>query len=101
MQLCRRHRIHFSFTFVWFDCHCPWTCPALFCGATAGVYGNATGGVRGAVAGAFVNGLLLSFLPACLLPVLGALGFEGTTFGDTDFGIIGILIGLIKFLFQL
>ena len=40
-------------------------------------------------------------LPACLLPVLGTLGFEGTTFGDTDFGIIGILIGLIKFIFHL
>lgn len=79
----------------------PGLVPHFFCGATAGVYGNATGGVRGAIAGAFVNGLLLSFLPACLLPVLGTLGFEGTTFGDTDFGIIGILIGLIKFVFQL
>lgn len=57
--------------------------------------------MRGAVAGSFVNGILLSFLPACLLPVLGTLGFEGTTFGDTDFGIIGILIGLIKFIFHL
>ncbi|MGN7944719.1 PTS ascorbate transporter subunit IIC [Bacillus sp. 22446] len=79
----------------------PGLVPHFFCGATAGVYGNATGGVRGAVAGSFVNGILLSFLPACLLPVLGTLGFEGTTFGDTDFGIIGILIGLIKFIFHL
>ncbi|WP_236620415.1 hypothetical protein [Geobacillus thermopakistaniensis] len=32
--------------------------------------------------GAFANGILISFLPALLLPVLGLLGFEGTTFGD-------------------
>lgn len=47
--------------------------------------------------GAFANGILISFLPALLLPVLGSLGFEGTTFGDSDFGIVGILLGyLIK-----
>lgn len=71
----------------------PGMVPHFFCGATAGIYGNATGGKKGAVVGAFVNGLLISFLPALLLPVLGNLGFENTTFGDFDFGVIGILIG--------
>lgn len=71
----------------------PGLVPHFFCGATAGVYGNATGGKRGAIIGSFVNGLLLSFLPALVLPVLGTLGFANTTFGDVDFAIIGIIIG--------
>lgn len=73
----------------------PGLVPHFFCGATAGIYGNATGGRRGAMIGAFVNGLFLAFLPAFLLPVLGQLGFSNTTFGDFDFGVIGILLGKI------
>jgi ascorbate PTS system EIIC component len=77
----------------------PGLIPHFFTGAAAGVFGNATGGRRGAIFGAFANGILISFLPALLLPVLGSLGFEGTTFGDSDFGIVGILLGyLIKVL---
>lgn len=67
--------------------------PHFFCGATAGIFGNATGGRRGAILGSFVNGLFLAFLPATLLPVLGKLGFANTTFGDFDFGVFGILLG--------
>ena len=74
----------------------PGLVPHFFCGATAGIYGNATGGKKGAMLGAFVNGLLLSFLPAALLPVLGKLGFANTTFGDVDFTVIGILLGTIN-----
>lgn len=73
----------------------PGMVPHFFTGATAGIYGNATGGRRGSVIGAFVNGLAISFIPALLLPVLGDLGFSNTTFGDTDFGIIGILLGRV------
>ncbi|WP_066890435.1 PTS ascorbate transporter subunit IIC [Clostridium nigeriense] len=77
----------------------PGLVPHFFCGATAGIYGNSTGGKRGAAIGAFVNGLLITFIPALLLPVLGDLGFQNTTFGDFDFGIIGIAIGkLYEFL---
>jgi PTS system ascorbate-specific IIC component len=65
----------------------------FFCGATSGVFGNATGGRRGAIIGSFINGLLLAFLPALLLPVLGNLGFSNTTFGDVDFAIVGIVLG--------
>ncbi len=43
--------------------------------------------------GAFANGLLITFLPVLLLPVLGALGFANTTFSDTDFGVVGIVLG--------
>lgn len=73
----------------------PGMVPHFFTGGAAGVFGNATGGRRGAIAGAFVNGVLITFLPAFLLPVLGALGFANTTFGDADFGWFGILTGVV------
>ncbi|WP_282920000.1 PTS ascorbate transporter subunit IIC [Ignavigranum ruoffiae] len=78
----------------------PGMVPHFFCGATAGIFGNATGGRKGAIFGSFVNGLLLSFLPALLLPVLGNLGFSNTTFGDVDFGVIGIILGRLGQLAQ-
>lgn len=71
----------------------PGLVPHFFCGATAGIYGNSTGGRRGAIVGAFVNGLMLAFLPALLLPMLGSLGFANTTFGDVDFAVIGLVLG--------
>lgn len=73
----------------------PGVVPHFFCGATAGVIGNASGGVRGSVIGAFAQGILLSFLPVFLLPVLGSLGFAGSTFSDADFGLSGIFLGLL------
>lgn len=73
----------------------PGLVPHFFCGATAGIYGNATGGKKGAIVGAFVNGIFLSFLPALLLPVLGGIGFQNTTFGDVDFGVLGIIVGKV------
>ena len=77
----------------------PGVVPHFFCGATAGVFGNATGGRRGAVLGAFAQGLLITFLPVLLLPVLGDLGFANTTFSDSDFGGVGILLGNVLRLF--
>ncbi|WP_373777096.1 PTS ascorbate transporter subunit IIC [Glaesserella sp.] len=71
----------------------PGVVPHFFCGATAGVFGNATGGRRGAILGAFAHGLLITFLPVFLLPVLGSLGFANTTFSDSDFGGVGIVLG--------
>ena len=71
----------------------PGLVPHFFCGATAGIFGNATGGRKGAIVGSFVNGLLITFAPALLLPVLGSLGFQNTTFGDFDFAVLGIVIG--------
>lgn len=74
----------------------PGVVPHFFVGAAAGVFGNATGGRRGAILGSFSNGLLLlTILPVFLLPVLGDLGFANTTFSDSDFGVVGILLGLI------
>ncbi|GAB48907.1 PTS ascorbate transporter subunit IIC [Mobilicoccus pelagius] len=72
----------------------PGLVPHFFTGGAAGVYGNATGGRRGAVAGAFVNGLLITFLPSLLMLVMGDFGGANTTFGDTDFGWFGLLLGV-------
>ncbi|MET1121158.1 PTS ascorbate transporter subunit IIC [Priestia megaterium] len=77
----------------------PGLVPHFFTGAAAGVFGNATGGRRGAVVGSFANRILISFLPAILLPVLASLGFKGTTFGDSDFSAVGILLSMLIKLF--
>lgn len=70
----------------------------FFCGATAGVCGNATGGLKGCIIGSLIHGIAVTFLSAALLPVLGSLGFANTTFSDADFTIVGILFGnLSKF----
>ncbi|MGG5341817.1 PTS ascorbate transporter subunit IIC [Enterococcus sp. AZ192] len=71
----------------------PGVVPHFFCGATAGVFGNATGGLRGAVVGSFIHGVIISFMPILLMPVMGDLGFQGSTFSDTDYGVTGIFLG--------
>lgn len=71
----------------------PGVVPHFFCGATAGVFGNAEGGWKGCVAGAFVHGLLITFLPAICMPVFTQLGYVGTTFSDADFSWMGIAFG--------
>ena len=71
----------------------PGVVPHFFCGATAGVFGNAQGGLKGCIAGSFIHGLLITFLPAICMPVMGALKFANTTFSDADFSIVGIVIG--------
>ena len=65
----------------------------FFCGATAGVAGNAEGGLKGCIAGAFVHGVIATFLAAGLYPVMASMGFSNTTFSDTDFTIVGIIFG--------
>lgn len=74
----------------------PGVVPHFFTGATAAVFGNATGGRRGAIIGSFLNGVLISFLPVALLPVLGNLGFANSTFSDADFGVWGIFLGRVQ-----
>lgn len=72
----------------------PGMVPHFFTGGGAGVFGNATGGRLGTFLGAFVNGIIITILPAFLMLVMGAvLGAGNTTFGDADFGWFGILIG--------
>ena len=67
----------------------------FFCGATAGVCGNATGGLKGCVA-VFIHGIAVTFLAAALLPVLGNFGFANTTFSDADFTVVAIVFGNIS-----
>lgn len=74
----------------------PGVVPHFFCGATSAVFGNATGGRRGAIIGSFANGVLISFLPVALLPVLGNLGVANSTFSDADFGVVGIFLGKVQ-----
>lgn len=78
----------------------PGMVPHFFTGGGAGVFGNATGGRRGAVLGGFVNGLLVTFLPAFLMKAFDALAattgmdaIRGATFGDADFGVVGLFLG--------
>lgn len=73
----------------------PGVIPHFFCGATAGVFGNAEGGLKGCVFGSFMHGLLITFLPAICMPVMGALNFANCTFSDADFSWMGIVFGNI------
>lgn len=78
----------------------PGLIPLFFVGAGSGVLNNAQGGVRGTLIGGFIHGVLLILLPALMLPLLGELGFSNTTFGDTDFATVGILLGYASQLFS-
>ena len=73
----------------------PGMVPHFFDGGGAGVFGNATGGRRGAMVGGFVNGLLITFLPASLMGVMGSFGLSNSTFGDADFCWYGTVVGRI------
>lgn len=68
---------------------------AFFSGGAAGVFGNSTGGWKGAVLGSFVMGLLLSFLPLLLYPLLAEMGVGGSAFPNVDYNIIGYILDRI------
>ena len=70
----------------------------FFCGGSAGVLCNAQGGVKGCLLGSFVHGILISLLSLAVMPVVGSMNLSGTTFSDSDFCVVGVLVGnLIKF----
>lgn len=73
----------------------PGVIPHFFCGATAGVFANAEGGLKGCLLGSFLHGLLITFLPAICMPVMGSLNFANCTFSDADFSVAGIILGNI------
>lgn len=76
----------------------PGMVPHFFDGGGAGVFGNATGGRIGAIVGGFVNGLIITFLPAVLMTVMGSFGVANSTFGDADFGWFGTVVGYLAHL---
>lgn len=73
----------------------PGIVPHFFCGASAGVFGNAEGGLKGCMLGAFIHGLAITFLPVLCIPALTAMDIGNMIFGDADFNIVGILLGAI------
>ena len=77
----------------------PVAVPYFFIGATAGLLGNATGGWKGCVAGSFVVGVLIAVGPALIYPIMENVGLTGTSFPETDFNIVGLLIYYIGKLF--
>jgi PTS system ascorbate-specific IIC component len=72
----------------------------FFVGGTSGVFGNATGGWKGSVLGGFLTGLLFTLLAGTALRAIGAIGIPNSTFGDTDFGVVGSILAFITGLFK-
>lgn len=79
----------------------PVAIPYFFIGATAGVFGNATGGWKGAVVGGIVTGILIAVGPALIYPVMENIGLVGTSFPETDFNFVGLIIYYLGKLFGL
>ena len=69
--------------------------PTFFTGAITAIFGNANGGRRGAVAGSFVNGLILIFGQAFLLPMVGSYQSIMRILAETDYAFYGPLLGYI------
>ena len=78
----------------------PGVVPHFFCGASAGVLTNAEGGLKGCVIGTFIHGIVITILPALLMPVLGNLNFAGTTFSDADMCAMGWYLEILRDLFR-
>lgn len=69
----------------------------FFVGGTAGVFGNSTGGRKGAILGGFLNGLIFTLLAGTTYTSFGGLNpdWVGSSFGDTDFGVLGNILSFI------
>ncbi|WP_438350333.1 PTS ascorbate transporter subunit IIC [Paenibacillus sp. FA6] len=70
----------------------PGVIPHFFSGGAAGVIAYKIGGLRGLVTSSLVHGFVITFLPMFLIPLLSNLGYLRTTFADSDFSIIGIIV---------
>ena len=73
----------------------PVAVPYFFIGATAGVFGNASGGWKGAIAGGFITGILIAVGPALIYPIMSSIGLTGTSFPETDFASVGVILNFI------
>lgn len=74
--------------------------PVFFTGAITAIFGNATGGRVGAVVGSFVNGLILIFGQALLLPTIGAYESVMRVLAETDYAFFGPILAKILQLFN-
>jgi ascorbate PTS system EIIC component len=68
----------------------------FFVGGTSGVFGNATGGWKGSVLGGFLTGLLFTLLAGTSLRAINGIGIPNSTFGDTDFGVVGSILAFFS-----
>lgn len=73
----------------------PVAVPYFFIGATAGVFGNASGGWKGSIAGGFITGILIAVGPALIYPIMSSIGLTGTSFPETDFVSVGVILNFI------
>jgi PTS system ascorbate-specific IIC component len=69
----------------------------FFVGGTAGVFGNSTGGRKGAILGGFLCGVIFTLLAGTTYMSFGGLNPEwaGSSFGDTDFGVLGNILSFV------
>ncbi len=73
----------------------PVAVPYFFIGATAGEFGNASGGWKGAIVGGFITGILIAVGPALIYPIMSSIGLTGTSFPETDFVSVGLILNFI------
>lgn len=69
--------------------------PTFYTGAVTAIFGNATGGKRGAIIGSALNGFILIFGQALLLPMVGSYGSIMRVLAETDYAFYGPLLGYI------
>ena len=67
--------------------------PTFFTGAATAIFGDAHGGVRGAIIGSSVNGFLLIFGQALLLPLVGTYAPIMRILSETDYCVYGPILG--------
>ena len=74
--------------------------PTFYTGAVTAIFGNATGGRRGAIIGSALNGLILIFGQALLLPMVGSYEPIMRILSETDYCFYGPLLGyLLRLIF--
>ena len=70
--------------------------PHFFGSGPAAVYGNATGGLKGAIIAAIVSSIVMSIGIQALNPLTGDIAIgTGLTWGESDFGVWGVMLGYI------
>lgn len=69
--------------------------PTFYTGAVTAIFGNATGGIRGAVIGSALNGFILIFGQALLLPMVGSYEPIMRILSETDYTFYGPLLGYL------